>query len=163
MKFSEAVEHVEALRMQRPIARNIADVVRREEAIHIGFTGTRRYVDQERINALSWLIVNLRLPGASIFHHGDCVGMDEIAHGLAVGTLYSIDIHPPEDSSQRAFCHTSMPARRAKPYLKRNRDIVDASDILVAVPADPRKEELRSGTWSTVRYARKRGVPVVLA
>ena len=45
-----------------------------------------------------------------------------------------------------------------KPYLDRNRDIVDACEVLLATPDGP--ERLRSGTWSTVRYARKIGKPV---
>ena len=48
-----------------------------------------------------------------------------------------------------------------KRYLERNRDIVDACDILIACPRTL-KEELRSGTWATVRYARKVGKPVAI-
>lgn len=40
-----------------------------------------------------------------------------------------------------------------KPYLVRNKDIVNASEGMLAAPRGP--EELRSGTWSTIRYARK--------
>jgi predicted Rossmann fold nucleotide-binding protein DprA/Smf involved in DNA uptake len=42
-------------------------------------------------------------------------------------------------------------------YLKRNRAIVDGSEILVATPKEEDGEALRSGTWATVRYARKMG------
>jgi len=41
-----------------------------------------------------------------------------------------------------------------RPPLVRNRDIVDATDMLIAAPAT-RKEVLRSGTWATIRYAKK--------
>ena len=44
-------------------------------------------------------------------------------------------------------------------YLKRNRAIVKRSDILIATPGQ-REEILHSGTWSTVRYARKKGIPI---
>jgi hypothetical protein len=43
-----------------------------------------------------------------------------------------------------------------KPYLARNRDILRATEMLVAAPAQD-IEQLRSGTWSTVRFARKTG------
>ncbi len=46
--------------------------------------------------------------------------------------------------------------RKPKPYLKRNHDIVDESDILIGFPSSE-EERLRSGTWATVRYARKTG------
>ncbi len=45
------------------------------------------------------------------------------------------------------------------PYMKRNDLIVAESDTLTAFPAQP-DERLRSGTWATVRRARKSGVPV---
>ena len=42
-----------------------------------------------------------------------------------------------------------------KPYLERNRNIVDNTTMLVAFPNN-NKELLKSGTWSTIRYAKKR-------
>lgn len=47
-----------------------------------------------------------------------------------------------------------------KPNLVRNKDIVESTDVLLACPKGP--EELRSGTWSTVRLARKQGKRVVI-
>jgi len=44
--------------------------------------------------------------------------------------------------------------REPKPPLVRNRDIVDECDLLVACPGSDH-EELRSGTWACIRYARK--------
>lgn len=46
-------------------------------------------------------------------------------------------------------------------YMKRNDAIVEHSDVLVAFPKTD-EEELRSGTWATIRRARKAGVPVLL-
>jgi len=46
--------------------------------------------------------------------------------------------------------------RKAKPYLARNQDIVDETEVLIAVPAQ-KKEIVRSGTWATIRRARKAG------
>lgn len=48
-----------------------------------------------------------------------------------------------------------------RPPLERNRDVVDASDVLLACPGGM-AEEQRSGTWATIRYARKAGKPVVI-
>lgn len=48
-----------------------------------------------------------------------------------------------------------------KEYIKRDKDIVDTSDILIATPRFM-YEELRSGTWATVRYAEKKNKPIVI-
>jgi predicted Rossmann fold nucleotide-binding protein DprA/Smf involved in DNA uptake len=45
--------------------------------------------------------------------------------------------------------------------LERNKDIVSESDFLIAAP-DSKKERLRSGTWATVRHARKLGKRVMI-
>jgi hypothetical protein len=93
-------------------------------------------------------------------HHGDCIGADHHAHGIAREAWLSVAIHPPANPDKRAWCigdHTWMP----KPYLDRNHDIVDATVGLIAAPGEF-KEQFRSGTWATVRYARKVGKPVVL-
>lgn len=47
------------------------------------------------------------------------------------------------------------------PYLQRNDALVEHADLLIAFPRTA-DEVLRSGTWSTVRRARKRGVEVRL-
>ena len=47
----------------------------------------------------------------------------------------------------------------ARPYLARNRAIVAAVDVLLAIPAGPERGNPGSGTWATVRYAYKAGIP----
>jgi hypothetical protein len=49
-----------------------------------------------------------------------------------------------------------------KPYLERNLNIVKNSSILIACPIDKNKEELRSGTWSTIRQAKKAKIPIYI-
>ena len=46
------------------------------------------------------------------------------------------------------------------PYLERNKNIVNAVDFIIAAPDGP--EKVRSGTWSTVRYAKKVGTKGVV-
>jgi hypothetical protein len=43
----------------------------------------------------------------------------------------------------------------------RNHDIVDETELLIACPGEL-AEAVRSGTWATVRYARKLGRPIVI-
>ena len=45
----------------------------------IGFTGTRQGMTAEQKSALR----NLLDGGAGDFHHGDCIGADSEAHGIA--------------------------------------------------------------------------------
>jgi predicted Rossmann fold nucleotide-binding protein DprA/Smf involved in DNA uptake len=43
-----------------------------------------------------------------------------------------------------------------RPFLRRNRDIVDACQLLIVAPGEE-AERRRSGTWATYRYARTVG------
>lgn len=151
---------------------------------HVAFSGSRKGGTPEQSFAFEHELTFLQMKYARlVFHHGDCEGWDEKAHRFASTRCYEIHIHPPINSSARAFCWagTRAAARYPKPvtvnvpgygkvdlyiypekdYLPRNHDIVDVSEILLACPNE-KKERLRSGTWATVRYARKQGKPVVL-
>lgn len=121
----------------------------------IGFTGTQVGMTWRQRQTLRRL-----LPWGKDFHHGDCVGSDAQAHDIAHFQGLLITIHPPENLSKRAFksAHTILPP---KPYLDRNKDIVDACEVLIATPSG-KDELLRSGTWSTVRYARKLGKHILI-
>ena len=130
-------------------------------AEHVGFTGTRKGMSFEQAQEVQRILSNLRGQGVAYFHHGDCQGSDELAHMLAHALEYSIIIHPPEISTHRAWCSSAVSIRGSKPYLVRNRDIVDESSLLIATPRESQMQ-LRSGTWSTVRYARMQRKPVHL-
>lgn len=84
------------------------------------------------------------------FHHGDCIGSDAFFAQVAKEEGYHVISHPPVDETRRAFgvADESCPA---KPFLDRNRDIVDETDVLLATPATPRVDY--GGTWYTIRYA----------
>lgn len=127
--------------------------------MNIGFTGTRHGLTwAQRGRLIHLLRYSFNPPG--VFHHGDCVGADAMAHDLARRAGYQIVRHPSLNPKHRAFCNEGV-QRKLKRYLDRNHDIVDESDILIACPYQA-KEVMRSGTWATVRYARKKGKPVIL-
>lgn len=131
------------------------------EKMKVGFTGTRRGMTSGQRAALRALL-QLWSDDLESFHHGGCVGADAQAHALAgqaVG-LERVVKHPPVDSSKMARCEGGV-ALEPKPYLVRNQEIVDVVDCLVAAPKTS-VEVRRSGTWATVRMARKRLVRVVL-
>lgn len=118
----------------------------------VGFTGTRDGMTDRQKRSFSKLI---EVIGVSEFHHGDCVGSDTEAHDIIVNNEKSIaiHIHPPKNSSMRAF-NKSEHIHEEKEYLERNRDIVDATSILIATPKTC-MEKQQSGTWTTIRYAQK--------
>jgi len=95
------------------------------------------------------------------FHHGDCIGADAEAHKIAIKAKIPVYIHPPINPAKRAFCKEYTQRYMHYDYLVRNKHIVDSCEILVACPKSP-QEELRSGTWSTIRYARKTHKPVLI-
>lgn len=107
----------------------------------------------EQIWTVSQLLDNdLTMDSAA---HGDCVGADEDFHRLArLSGLYIIG-HPPLNNSKRAFCKFDE-ERSPQEYLVRNKNIVDGSFWMIFTPPGF-EEETRSGTWSTIRYARQRG------
>ena len=116
----------------------------------IGFTGTQRGMTPLQKEKIKELLVKW---GCTEFHHGDCVGADATASTLAELAGIRIVCHPPINSYKRAF----MPCdemRVEKDYLVRNHDIVDETDMMLATPGEC-EEVLRSGTWATIRYARR--------
>ena len=120
----------------------------------LGFTGSQGGMDEGQIDRVRDLIGQ-----ATELHHGDCIGSDAQAHVIAMTLGVRTVIHPPDDGRKRAFCQADE-AREPRPYLVRNRNIVDATDALIAAPDGP--ERRRSGTWATIRYARKIGKPVTI-
>lgn len=118
-----------------------------------GITATREgLTKRQRIVFSAYL--RLWLNGPICIDHGDCLGGDEEAHKIAMRIPgMFIRIHPPTDEKLRAFCKSHWIAP-PKPYLERNKDIVNNTNFLIALPGGF-TEEKRSGTWSTVRYAMK--------
>lgn len=122
------------------------------KAIIVGFTGTsKRPLTPRQLKALRRLLWNV-----DELHLGDCINADAEAHAEAILLGVKTVGHPPIDGRRRAYC-TYDEEREPKPFLERNRDIVrDGVDGLIACPGGF-VEEWRSGTWATVRCARKLG------
>jgi hypothetical protein len=99
-------------------------------------------------------------------HHGDCIGADEQFHNLAITHSFAIHLHPPEIRLKRAWCRLAElhDSESPKPYRERNQDIVNAVDLLIATPAQPEADprSKRSGTWMTIRLARRANKPHVI-
>lgn len=123
----------------------------------IGFTGTRHKISSPQRALLLRFLVEMK---PAVVHYGDCTGADYemflLCRTLGVRTV----THPPDVDTYRMWT-VGDEIRPVKPYLIRNMDIVSESDYLVACPRE-RHEVSRSGTWMTVRYARRSDRTVVL-
>lgn len=118
----------------------------------IGFSGTRNGMTEAQKSVFrSWLTPHF----GSEFHHGDCEGSDAQAHDIAKELGCHIVAHPPDNPVARAYKKADVILPTA-PYLVRNRDIVDATELLVAAPFEL-TEQPKGGTWYTIRYARSLG------
>ena len=109
--------------------------------LHLGVTGSRFTLPYEQLIAAS-------------------TGADLMAHTLALKQGVKCVVHPPILTRYRAFTEKYHAIRQPKDYLARNRDIVNASSILAAMPRSASEEA--GGTWYTVRYARKRGKTIYI-
>jgi hypothetical protein len=134
----------------------------------IGFTGTSHGCTDLQSSSLGKTIGRhsqpTYVPSPGQFHHGGCVGADALAHRVAQFVHWEVHVHW-SATSPGEFVDRSL----ALPYvthpelppLERNRVIVDLTDRLIACPRTM-EEELRSGTWATIRYARKLRRPITL-
>lgn len=128
-----------------------------------GFTGARSGLNDIQKDKITKLLKEDIQNGKKIeIHHGDCVGADTDFHNICKNLSMDIKIiiHPPSNNTMRSFC-ISENIHRQKSYLDRNKDIVNDSDILIACPFND-IEQLRSGTWATIRYAKKINKPILL-
>jgi hypothetical protein len=121
----------------------------------LGFTGSQNGMTPAQADVVEAMLRSFRdaeAAGRQAFNHGDNAGADCQAGALAYGMGYHVALHPPTDASKRGF-GVNHETNVALPYLDRNRNVVNASMIVIATP-EQAVERLRSGTWNTIRYAR---------
>lgn len=140
--------------------------------MRIGFTGSRDGTTTPQMKTLIKHLVDIPVI-VTESHYGDCVGADESFMWFAVelgnsGVLHShpATLSPMWDQRWRAHTATRYPQlgiieHLALPPLSRNRIIVDSVDRMYACPGTATPQD-RSGTWSTIKYAQRREVPVVI-
>ena len=130
----------------------------------IGFTGTR-HATPAMTDHLERIIAEL--PADCTVVTGACIGVDALAATLAYQRGLRVHTIVPADRSRvdrewRGWCHTFEEMPHGTTYRDRNQRIVERSTRLIAVPEAPENapESRRSGTWMTVRIARRLGRPV---
>lgn len=126
--------------------------------IHVGFTGTRSGMTDAQAASVRQVlhVLDDASPDKKLkCHHGDCVGADAEFHAIALSVGARVVVHPPIDQSDRAYC-TGDEQHQPLPYMRRNREIVLASEFVIAAPyADKPVGKHPGGTWRTVDIARK--------
>ena len=138
--------------------------------IKYGFTGTRNGLNNTQKQNLIELFNNtltnnkivseLEIELEIELHHGDCIGADQDIHEICETKSINVIIHPPIENKLRAFCKSKNICEELT-YLQRNKKIVDDTNILIACPYS-NQEQIRSGVWSTIRYARKKNKPIII-
>lgn len=127
--------------------------------MNVGFTGTREGMSNAQWEQFRYVLALFRHADQAVGRrpvllHGDGPGKDgkvsadTQAERLGLEFSYDIQRFPPKDLTAEAL-------------LARDRQVALACDILVAAPKTD-KEQVRSGTWYTVRQARSLGKPVVM-
>jgi hypothetical protein len=124
----------------------------------VGVTATREGLSPEQNK---WIKDFLNRNGAAVMHHGDCIGGDEELAEIFSNFDTYIIAHPGLSSHQRANSKYNDIVLPRQDYQVRNRYIVKLSQILLAFPRGP-LEEIRSGTWSTVRYAKRENSKLII-
>lgn len=136
-------------------------MVEKKQSLAVGFTGTRAGMTTSQALRVLDLLEQWKTQKKE-FHHGDCRGADFEAFLLAYAIGYRIEVHPPDVETHRMFVSgPGITVLCPQPYLARNHAIVDRVSLLngkmLATPAQE-AEQLRSGTWATIRYSKRNHV-----
>jgi len=130
--------------------------------MRIGITATRDGLTSIQERIFLQLVLYLEI---TEFEHGDAIGGDFDCHYAIIEEkiLDSKNIfkRPCNILNQRAFAKGGSDLEEPIAPLERNHKIVDDVDILIGCPKGF-KEELRSGTWATIRYANKNKKPTYI-
>ena len=101
------------------------------ERLTVGFTGTKEGMTNMQARKLHSLFEFFkRTKTVEAVHHGDCVGADRTLHFVSSMFGFDVIVHPPDNPKHRANCDgPNVITLKEKPYLDRNKDIVDCCNI----------------------------------
>ena len=129
--------------------------------LHVGFTGTREAVTPIQATILREQLYRLNfVKRRMVGHSGDCINADALFHGIAKEFGWYTIGHIPRVEALRAYCVYDE-EREPTNYQERNRQIVHASQAMIAVP-NTMREKPNGGTWFTIRYARRLNKPLLI-
>jgi len=122
----------------------------------VAVSGTQKGATPAQLKTLTIMLRDR----ASMLHHGGCIGVDREADAIAAALSISRIVHPGDNPAKQVPCPGAT-YLLPKPNLDRNTDIARSTEELILVPKE-RTEQLRSGTWSTYRRARKAGKSITI-
>lgn len=139
--------------------------------MRIGFTGTRDGMSRRQLQAAYKILIGI---DKIELYHGGCQGADlDIERLLLLAErVPAITCYPGDETQFKAAIQRRgeqidsgmvelYEVHAPMPYLARNKKIVHESEIMIAAPATLHEQQ-RSGTWATIRYARKVGKPLII-
>lgn len=124
----------------------------------IGFTGTRAGMSLGQRVTVKALLEKIR---PALVVHGDCLGSDSDFDYIAKEHGAEVRIRPCTIEEMRACC-ASLALAEPKAPMQRNRDIVADADALIACPLNYKRIKNGSGTWATIRFAERKGIPIFI-
>jgi len=137
---------------------------------HVGVISCRPFLTSAQRGQLGRVLASLTLNRDSqlVLHHGCSPGADEVAHHV-VRKLggWRVHGHPgpcAADGLSRSARHIVGDldfVHKSKPDPERDADIVNASQILVAVSAFPEDDRRSSRTWMLIRMARAADLEII--
>lgn len=97
-----------------------------------------------------------------VLHHGNCIGGDEdVATLFYKGQDTYIIAHPGHISTMQSKISFNDLVLPEKHTLARNRLIVNSSDLLLGFPKIDDEDD-NSGSWYTIRWAKRHRTPVIV-
>jgi len=127
----------------------------------IGITGTRYGMTPAQRERVLDLLQEHR---PALFVHGQCSGVDVEVAAIADKMQPRPRIHsmpgPDGDPWQGCFSFNDEVAPPAT-HFARNRAIVRSVDLIIGCPRES-THQARGGTWYTIDFARKSGVPCIV-
>lgn len=132
-----------------------------DEQVHtLGFTGTREGFTIPQGQMVQAVLTRMQ-PKRVV--HGGAAGADTEFHDMTRLMLPNTEVvvRPARAGTWANLADGMVTVHPPRLPLDRNVDIVADSDVLVATPKDM-AEERRSGTWATVRHARREGKRIVV-
>ena len=125
----------------------------------LGFTGTQRGLSPQQIFFVQMFVREFTrqcdlLREAALGRHGCCVGADEQFHRMGTFGNVPMITHPGHIPEKTSTSCSGVFHHLPRNTLERNQLVVSRSWALLVCPSTD-VEQVRSGTWATIRYARR--------
>lgn len=124
----------------------------------LGMTGTRNGMNKfQALNAFKLI----KFFDPNELHHGAAIGADAQCHEITMLLNIRAIAHRPSKTEFMAPCKGAI-NRSPKPYLVRDRDIVNESKLMLSFPKEEWTGYNKGGTAYTTKYSLDREVPIII-